>query len=130
MITNLTPAFRKIAAACTLGLIIVAGCTYDHGEPAAVVPCENATPQLATYRGVVSPIFDRYCRSCHGSANPQGGMISFATHQDINNYDVDILLGCIRHTSGYDAMPKNQDKIPACDIARIEAWVTAGKPNN
>ena len=122
------------ARAGAVGLLLAlsaAGCTYSHGDPAAVAPCD-ATPQTATYAGVVSPIFDRHCRECHGSsvAATLGGGNDFGTYQGIRRYPAASLLGSIEQAPGYDAMPKGRAKLAACDILRIRAWIDAGQPNN
>ena len=117
-------------AAVLLGL--AAGCTYSHGDPAAVLaPCD-ATAQTATYAAVISPIFDAHCRECHASnvASTLGGGNVFGDYQSIKRYPAASLLGSIENAPGYDAMPKGRAKISACDIERIKAWMAAGQPEN
>ena len=129
---------RHRAAAFALALAVLAGCTYSHGDAEVVVPCDNATATLATYAGVISPIFDQHCRVCHGATaynspgnpNAYGGGIPFRNYQDIKDYgNPDYIICCIEH-NGCDNMPKIGDKLSDCDIARIKAWVAAGLPNN
>lgn len=130
---SLLPIFRPLlvgAAATLLGL--AAGCTYSHGDPAATpTPCD-ASPQTVTYAGVISPIFDTYCRQCHASnvASVLGGGNDFGTYQGIKRYPAVALLGSIEHAPGYVPMPKSQAKMADCDIMRIKAWIAAGQPNN
>jgi len=105
------------------------GCTYEHGEPA---PACDITRETITYSGVISPIFDRHCRECHSTASAAslGGGNDFGSYQAVARYPSASLLGSIEHSPGYDAMPKGGNKVPDCDIARIKAWMAAGKPNN
>ena len=133
---------RPLAGAIILALGIAAGCTYTHGDPAPQAgpdpTCTNATAALATYRDVISPIFDQHCRSCHGAMyntpgnpNSYGGGIPFRTHQEIKNYgDINYLVCCIEQVGSCDKMPKIGNKLSDCDIARIKAWVAAGEPDN
>ena len=109
-------------------LAVACGCSYSHGsEPA---PCNDPTP--ATYAAVVSPIFDANCRRCHGASTYQtlGSGTDLSNYQGIKNQSTTLLLGCIEHQPGYDAMPKGSSKLSDCDIARIRAWITAGQLNN
>lgn len=123
------PTYRSYLV--LLGL--TAGCTYAQGNPDAVVtPCGNATPQMATYAAVTSPIFDANCRECHGKsvAATLGGGHFFGDYTSIKQYPAPALLGSIEQAPGYDAMPKGRAKLSPCDIERIKAWMTAGEPDN
>ena len=126
--------YFTLTSAVLLAIAIITGCTYSHGD---AEPCGNATTTLATYRSVVSPIFDQHCRVCHGATyntpgdpNTFGGGIPFRNYQDIVDYNNSTyILCCIQH-NGCDNMPKIGDKLSDCDIARIKAWFDAGLPNN
>ncbi|GAC1370117.1 MAG: hypothetical protein NVS3B25_23640 [Hymenobacter sp.] len=110
---------------------LAGGCTYSHGDPTLVAPCD-ASPQTVTYAGVISPIFDAHCRECHASnkAAVLGGSNDFGDYQGIKRYPASGLLGSIEHAPGYDPMPKGLGKISECDIRRIKTWMDAGEPNN
>ena len=114
------------AGTALVALALAAGCTYSHGEPA---PCDISSQRI-TYVGVISPIFDAHCRECHATNNAAvlGGGNDFGSYQSVTQYPERALLGSIEHTPGYDPMPKNRDKVSDCDIARIKAWMAAGKP--
>lgn len=132
MLTVFTSSFRirlALLGAATGLLAAAAGCTYSHGDPA---PTCDASPQVVTYSGIISPIFDANCRECHGSsvAAIKGGGNDFGSYAAINRYPANNLLGCIRHDPGYDPMPQGRAKLSDCDISRIEAWIANGKPNN
>lgn len=121
-----------LAGTAVLLLGIAGGCTYSHGDKADVAdPCDIAS-QTITYAGVVSPIFDKYCRECHATnkANTLGGGNDFGDYQSIKRYPADALLGSIRHLPSYLPMPQGKDMVPECDIRRLEAWMKAGEPNN
>lgn len=117
---------------CALSAALLASaCTYSHGDPALVTPCDTS-PQTATYAAVVSPIFDRHCRECHGTgrAATLGGGINLGDYENVHRYPADQLLATIQHLPSADPMPKGRAKIPECDILRIKAWMDAGEPNN
>ena len=127
--SDIRPVLAGVAA-----LLLAVGCTYSHGDPAAVVvPCD-ASAQTATYAAVISPIFDSHCRECHASnvAGTLGGGNVFGDYQSIKRYPAASLLGTIEQIpgSGYSPMPKGRAKLSACDIERIRAWMAAGEPEN
>ncbi|WP_460617174.1 c-type cytochrome [Hymenobacter ruber] len=119
------PALLSAVATALLGL--AASCTYSHGDPA---PACDVPSETITYAGVISPIFEANCRRCHGAAvyATLGGGNDFSSYAAISSYPQGILLGSIKHSPGYDFMPKDGGKISDCDIARIEAWYAKGKP--
>jgi mono/diheme cytochrome c family protein len=110
------------------GLVLAAGCTYAHGPDPG--PCPDVAP--ATYAAVIAPIVSAHCLECHGHAVYQtlGGGNDYSTYQGFKNQSASYMLGCVRHTPGTDAMPKGRPKLSDCDIARLQAWVDAGQPNN
>ncbi|MFD1470002.1 hypothetical protein ACFQ48_17370 [Hymenobacter caeli] len=125
----LLPARVLIGAAVAL-LALASGCSYSHGsEPA---PCPDVTASSSTYAATISPIFDAHCRECHGSAVYQtlGGGNDYSNYAGIKKQSASLILGCIRHDPGFDQMPKGKDQLSTCDIARIQAWIDAGQPNN
>ena len=118
---------------CTLILVvtlltILPGCYYDVEE-------ELNTPDACvttgmSYQADIKPIIDSQCNACHNGASRLGG-ISLETHADVSQYASNgRLIGVIRHDSGYSPMPKNGAKLPDCAIAKIEAWIADGFPDN
>ena len=107
------------------------GCTYEHGAPAVVAPCD-ATPATATFAAVVSPILQVNCRDgCHNAVDRQGG-VNFDDFNEVKFYaGVGSLVRRIELApSDPSFMPRGRAKLAPCDIARIKAWVQAGTPNN
>ncbi len=83
-----------------------------------------------TFSGTIKPIFAKYCTGCHSGATPTGG-INLTLYADASGVAKSgRLVGAITHASGYVPMPQGGAKLPACEIAKIQAWVTAGSPNN
>ncbi|HQU61000.1 MAG: hypothetical protein KDD02_09345 [Phaeodactylibacter sp.] len=83
-----------------------------------------------TYAQTIRPIIQNYCNGCHSGPSPSGN-ISYSDYAGLkttaNNGK---LLGSIEHAQGYSPMPQNGNKLSACNIALIRAWVNAGAPNN
>ena len=112
-------------------LLLVYACTNKNGED-PVKPIEPAVCDTTnvTFSGTVHPIITANCNGCHSGNRPSGGR-DFTTHQGITAAVNDgLLLGTIRHESGFIAMPKNAAKLSSCNITIIEKWVIAGMPNN
>lgn len=83
-----------------------------------------------TYSGGVAPILSTYCYGCHAGSSPQGN-VNYNTYSGVKATVTNgKLLGSIQHASGYIAMPQNGNKLPACKISIIQAWIDAGAPNN
>lgn len=118
-----------LVGAATVLLGLAAGCTYSHGDPA---PACDVPSETITYAGVISPIFEANCRRCHGTTvyNTLGGGYNFSDYQGIKGYSSERILGCIKHLPNFPAMPQDGGKLSDCDIARIQRWIDAGKPNN
>lgn len=126
------PLSRQLLLGAGIALLGAAyGCTYSQGEAIPVPGCD-VPRETITYAGVISPIFDRHCRECHGTAIAAslGGGTDLGSYQSVKNYPDNALLGSIEHTTGYLPMPKQRPKLSDCDIARIKVWMAAGKPNN
>jgi mono/diheme cytochrome c family protein len=110
--------------------LVIVSCTHTPDEiinknpnpepPIDTLACDSTN---VTYPGIVVPILNAYCISCHSGVTPSGAL-------DFNDYgDVSFvaqsgqLLGAIKHQDGYSAMPQNAPKISACEIALIEKWI-------
>ena len=108
-------------------LLLVTACKHDPEFPGEPVPpdpdttvCDTAN---VTFYGSVLPIFQANCLTCHSGANPKYGL-------DLTNFDhlaaivnSGSLIGAINHYQGYYPMPKDGNKLSACDIRKIELWV-------
>lgn len=78
----------------------------------------------------IQPILNANCVSCHSGAGASAG-IRLSNHAEVSAaIDGGRLIGAIKHTSGFSAMPPSGPKLSNCQISQIEAWVAQGKPNN
>jgi uncharacterized membrane protein len=111
-------------------LITCFGCFYDKEE---ILYPSNCDVSAVTYSVTVTGILSANCYSCHNTANgpTSGSGIVFDTYAKLKPYATNgRLLGAINHAGGYSPMPKNMAQLNSCDLAKIQAWVTAGTPEN
>ncbi len=114
-----------------LGIIFLSSCYYDNEEYLyGNAPCDVSA---VTYSVTVSNILATNCYSCHSTAtgNASGGGIVFDNYAKLKPYATNgQLVGSITHAGGYSPMPKGATKLSSCDIQKIQAWVSAGAPEN
>ncbi len=121
----------KLLSILSAILIVTAlnSCYYDTEEN--LYPNPPACDTLAmSYTTDIIPIFTTHCYSCHGN-NTTVSAIEFEGYADLilvlasKNF-----LGAIKRSPGAIAMPLGSDKLPDCQIVKIEAWINQGKQNN
>ncbi len=104
------------------------GCYYDSEED--LYPNVTCDTTNVKYSVDVKAIINNNCIGCHSAAANQGG-IQLENHADVLKYATNgKLIGSIKHTSSYVAMPIGASKLSDCNIAKMEAWVNAGSLNN
>lgn len=121
---------KKILALMAMALI-TQSCYYDNKEDLyqniGNNDCDTTT---VTYSGTIEAIITTNCAvsGCHVSPNAQSNLdlSQFADVQSIALNDE--LVGRITGTPG-PLMPPGQ-KLPPCDIQKIQKWVADGAPNN
>lgn len=94
-------------------------------------PASACNTENVNYADSITSILELHgCIGCHSDLLASGG-VNLSNYQDVKIYvDNGRLLGSIKHEDGFSAMPQGAPKIPDCDIAKIEAWVAEGAPNN
>ncbi len=78
----------------------------------------------------VQPIITNWCVGCHSTTNAVGGYDLSTYTGVVNSISNNKLMGSIKHTSGYSAMPQNGSQLSGCQISKIQSWINAGHPNN
>lgn len=109
-------------------VFVFSGCYYDSEEDLYPnVTCDTSNVKYSTD---VKSIINSNCIGCH-SAAANNGDIQLENHADVLQYaNNGRLIGSIKHASSYVAMPIGAPKLSDCNIAKMEAWVNAGSPNN
>lgn len=106
------------------------GCYYD--IEAELYPLTNNACDTTgvTYNGTVAPLMQAQCVSCH-SASFASGNIALDSYNGVKaSAQNGSLYGSINYSSGFSPMPQGGNKMDACSIKRIKAWIDAGAPNN
>ena len=78
----------------------------------------------------VQPILNSWCVGCHNSSTQSGGTDLSNYNGIVNSIANNQLLGTIKYSSGYNAMPQNGNQLSGCQISKIQSWINAGHPNN
>jgi len=109
--------------------MLLTACYYDNEEYLySSVPCDNTF----TFTSRIAPLVAQQCASgCHEGANPSAGLL-LTTYDEIkacvdnNNKFANSLTGA----NGASIMPKGTSGLSTCDKTAVNAWITAGAPNN
>jgi uncharacterized membrane protein len=111
----------------------ITGCYYDSEEalyPTVSTTCDLTTVTFAT---TVKPILQASCLSCHSNskAASSGSGIKLENYSDVvittKNGQ---LMGSIKHSNGYVAMPNGGGKLTDCEISKLQKWIDNGMLNN
>ena len=79
----------------------------------------------------VEPILKAHCVSCHGSANPAGGLDltnpkAVEKNIDRGNPQASVLLQRIKGLGGKPQMPMGFPPLPVSDVSTVERWIAVG----
>lgn len=127
-----TTDMKKIKLLLIPGVVagmLFSGCYYDIDEE--LYPTAGGCDTSAvTYSGVVKPILDDNCMSCHSAASAQGNVVLEGYANTKAYADAGSLIGTITHDPNFPAMPKSGNKLSDCKIAQIQTWINQGAPEN
>ena len=123
---------KNIFLIFALTIFVLQSCTYNNEEE--LYPSANeCVATNMSFNTNIKPILSSKCFLCHSNANSStiGGGIAIEDYADVNHYaENGLLLGVMKHTSGYNPMPKGGSKVDDCKIDQIEAWINEGAKNN
>jgi hypothetical protein len=119
-----------IRCLAVIGLVYIgfsnAGCKYD--QPLLPTACDTA---IVTFSGVVKPILEANCTRCHVGPNAiNGNGIRLDDYAYVIMQVPQPMLDAINHKGNVTPMPKDANKLDACNIAKIKKWIASGAPNN
>ena len=119
---------RQIINCLLISMIIFAGCYYDSEE--TLYPASDSVTTDMSYQYNIVPLLSQNCYSCH-SVTLHTGDVTLEGYTNLLTYVNDgRLLGAIKHQSGFEPMPQLAPKLPTCEIAKVEHWITDGALNN
>lgn len=94
------------------------GCTTD---------CDSSK---FTFSGAVQPLLNFYCKGCHNSKTSSTGVI-LDNYNDVRTVATNgQLLGAIRQSPGFAAMPQGGNKLSDCQVRQVENWIASGALND
>jgi hypothetical protein len=107
---------------------LLSGCYYNSEEE--LYPAHGCATGSVTYSGDVLPIIINNCYKCHDAATNTAN-ITLEGYANLKKFvNSGQFLGVIKHQPGFSFMPKDEPQLIECDIAKIEAWVLSGAPEN
>ncbi|MBK8346530.1 MAG: hypothetical protein IPL08_02525 [Saprospiraceae bacterium] len=119
----------KILVILLFTVSIIPGCYYDSEDN--LYPSTACNSTNVSFANDIQPILANACNNCHNSSSTIGAGIVLVGHAAVLPYATSgSLVGSVKHTGSYSAMPKNASKLDDCKIAKLESWVLAGSPNN
>ncbi len=83
-----------------------------------------------TFSGDFLPILESICYDCHSKATQTAPFLLEGYDNVKFKVDEGRLEGAINHRQGYSPMPKFRDKLPDCNLAKINSWINDGAPEN
>ncbi len=111
-----------------MGMVFMSSCYYDAAE--TLYPATDCVTANMSYKTNILPILQFNCYVCHSADVNSGNVNLEGYNQVLLSVNNGKLLGSIKHASGFKDMPQNAPKLVACEIAKVEQWITDGAPNN
>ena len=110
--------------------VLISSCYRDVEELLYPVNGTCDTNNIAYAATVVPILRSNGCLGCHSGGAPSGN-ISLEGYSNIRIVAQNgKLFGAISHSPGFSPMPQGGNKMSACNINKIKAWLDAGFPNN
>lgn len=106
--------------------LFLGGCYYDNEQD--LYPGGSCDTTGVTFNNSIAPIFSTYCNSCHSGSSPSAGISTDNYSSVVEN--IDRIVGAVNHADGYMPMPQGGNKLSACELSKINAWINLGKPEN
>lgn len=127
------PLYRNLRMTALLFALTVAvsSCYYDKEEELyPQIPGSECDTTNVSYAQFVAPLMASNCNGCHSEAAPSGNVVT-STYAGLKaSVNSGQLRKAINHESGASAMPKGGNKLPACELLKIDAWIASGAPQN
>lgn len=114
-----------------MSAFLVTSCYYDNEEYLyPELPGGQCDTTGVTYSAFVAPLLASNCNSCHNEATSNGNVIT-STYTGLKTaVNSGVFRKAINHESGASAMPQGGNKLPSCELLKIDAWINQGAPQN
>jgi len=119
--------------ALLIAIFGISSCYYDKYTELYPISNQNCDTSAVTYKTTISSVMALKCNTCHSAsaAATFGGNIITDNYTNLQVLAANgRLYGSITFDPKYFAMPKDGNKLSACDISYIRTWINAGAPNN
>lgn len=124
---------KLIKTTLILLIVFITGCYYDTEERLYPVLSSSCDLTNVTFAATVKPILQASCLNCHSNAKAvsDGGGIKIENYTDVKTQALNgKLMGTVKHSSGFQAMPQGGGKLTDCEINQLQKWIDNGILNN
>ncbi len=86
-----------------------------------------------SFSKTILPSLNNDCNNCHSTTNASslGRNIILDNYTEVLKYvNNGSLIGSIKHSSDFEAMPRGSSKLSDCLISKYETWFKEGAKNN
>jgi len=121
-----------VAVAAVGCALLLAACAKTKKEDLNPSPGGCVTTGIS-FSADIQPVLQSKCLNCHGvnAYEFSGGRRNLDGYAQVSLFVQNgLLMKSIRHEAPASPMPRNAAKLDDCTIARFQAWVNAGAPNN
>jgi mono/diheme cytochrome c family protein len=109
----------------------IAGGAKNDTATVVVAPPPTCDTTKFLFSTTIAPLLKTNCITCHSAGNAQNGGIDLTLFAVVQAYAANgKLLGSIKHTAGYSAMPKGMAQLTSCEITQFTKWIGAGSKND
>lgn len=111
-------------------LMATTSCYYDHEGILYPETANCVAPDAPSFSQDILPLLNARCNLCHSGSAPSAD-IRLDNYSSVSIYTTNgSLLGSVQHSGGFSPMPKNSSKLSACEIQKIQNWISSGSLNN
>lgn len=94
-------------------------------------PAPSAVTSAPSLKSEITPILQQHCAKCHGGGSGAGGLTMFDAAGAVQHTTVKARMADMIAAIRAKRMPMdNPGGVPEDQIKKLEAWNTAGGPNN
>lgn len=127
--------FYQLLFVVGASILLTTSCYYDNEEKLYEEYLAACDTTAISFSADIKPILAVNCDNCHSTASAPllGSGINLNDAEKIAAFEVQYpgrFYSSVAHVRPYSPMPKGSRKLDNCSLAKIDAWVKAGTPNN